>query len=77
MVITPPVGKLFVELWDKTGRVRHSATEYSSSGPESFKGTTDEQGRLLHPLVGVRWFFRPQRAGICSYSQLCLEESGL
>lgn len=30
------MGKLFVELWDKTGRVRHTETEYSISGPESF-----------------------------------------
>jgi len=51
VVITPPVGKLFVELWDKTGRVRHTETEYSISGSESFSGMTDIEGRLLHEGV--------------------------
>lgn len=51
VVITPPRGKLFVELWDKFGRVRHANQKYSISGPQSFSGTTDPDGRLLHEEV--------------------------
>jgi outer membrane protein OmpA-like peptidoglycan-associated protein len=48
IVIKPPLGKLFVELWDKTGRVRHANQTYQITGPQSFEGTTDDDGRLLH-----------------------------
>jgi outer membrane protein OmpA-like peptidoglycan-associated protein len=48
IVIKPPLGKLFVELWEKTGRVRHAKRTYQITGPQSFEGTTDEDGRLLH-----------------------------
>ncbi len=48
VVIKPPLGKLFVELWDKAGRVRHANRTYRITGPRSFEGTTDDQGRLLH-----------------------------
>ncbi len=51
IVIMPPLGKLLVELWDKTGRVRHIGQDYQVSGPETFTGTTDEEGRLLHEDV--------------------------
>ncbi len=51
VVITPALGKLFVELWDKTGRVRHAGQKYSIKGPQSFSGTTDAAGRLRHELV--------------------------
>lgn len=51
VVITPPRGKLFVELLDKKGRVRHAGLPYEISGPQSFSGTTDDQGRLLHEGV--------------------------
>lgn len=51
VVIKPPLGKLFVELWDKTGRVRHANRTYQITGPQSFEGTTDEDGRLLHEDV--------------------------
>ncbi|HEU5075762.1 MAG TPA: OmpA family protein [Polyangiaceae bacterium] len=51
IVVTPPFGKLFVELWDKTGRVRHSKQKYTISGPQQFEGETDELGRLLHDQV--------------------------
>ena len=51
VVIEPPLGKLFVELWDSTGRVRHANRTYTISGPQSFEGTTDENGRLLHEGV--------------------------
>jgi outer membrane protein OmpA-like peptidoglycan-associated protein len=51
VVIKPPLGKLFVELLDKNERVRHVGQSYTISGPESFSGTTDEKGRLLHEEV--------------------------
>lgn len=51
VVIKPPLGKLFVELWDKTGRVRHANCDYQISGAQSFEGTTDDEGRLLHEDV--------------------------
>ncbi|HEX9618603.1 MAG TPA: OmpA family protein, partial [Polyangiaceae bacterium] len=51
VVIVPPLGKLFVELFDRTGRVRHANRAYAIRGPESFEGTTDSQGRLLHQDV--------------------------
>lgn len=47
VVIKPPLGKLFVELFDKTGRVRHALRDFEVSGPQSFSGTTDENGRFL------------------------------
>ncbi|MEO6601617.1 MAG: OmpA family protein, partial [Polyangiaceae bacterium] len=51
VVIKPKLGKLFAELWDKSGRVRHAKRDYTISGPTSLSATTDEQGRLLHPDV--------------------------
>lgn len=51
VVIKPPLGKLFVELWDKMGRVRHANRTYQITGPQSFAGTTDDDGRLLHEDV--------------------------
>jgi outer membrane protein OmpA-like peptidoglycan-associated protein len=51
VVIKPPLGELFVELWEKTGRVRHANSAYQITGPQSFEGTTDEDGRLLHEDV--------------------------
>lgn len=51
VVLQPPLGKLFVELWDKSGRVRHAGRKYSISGPQSFEGVTDEQGRVSHDPV--------------------------
>src|SRR5690606_34111059 len=51
IVVTPRLGKLFAELWDKTGSEVHPHTEYSISGPMSFEGVTDAQGRLLHEDV--------------------------
>lgn len=47
VVIKPPLGKLFVELFDKSGRVRHAKRTFQISGPQSFEGTTDERGVLL------------------------------
>jgi outer membrane protein OmpA-like peptidoglycan-associated protein len=51
LVVKPPPGQLFVELFDKAGRVRHVETRYSISGPQDFEGTTDENGRLQHENV--------------------------
>src|SRR5690606_22228254 len=51
IVVTPRLGKLFAELWDKTGSEVHAHTEYSISGPMGFEGVTDAQGRLLHEDV--------------------------
>jgi outer membrane protein OmpA-like peptidoglycan-associated protein len=48
VLIKPPLGKLFVELWDKSGRVRHAQRPYKIDGPATLEGTTDELGRLLH-----------------------------
>ena len=51
VVITPALGTLFVELWDKTGRVRYQGGGYSIEGPVSLSGEVDEKGRLLHEDV--------------------------
>jgi hypothetical protein len=51
VVVKPPLGRLFVELFDRTGRVRHAETDYEVSGPMSFSGTTDSNGRLVHDPV--------------------------
>lgn len=46
VVIKPPLGQLYVELLDKTGRVRHAQRDFRIEGPQSFSGTTDDDGRL-------------------------------
>ena len=51
VVLKPPLGKLFVELFDKMGRVRHAERNYTIAGPTTFSGKTDQQGRLLHEQV--------------------------
>jgi len=51
VVIKPPLGKLFAELWDSTGRVRHANRTYEITGPQAFEGTTDASGQLLHEDV--------------------------
>jgi len=51
VVIKPPLGKLFVELHDRTGRQLHRKVRYTIDGPQSFSGETDEDGRLLHENV--------------------------
>jgi outer membrane protein OmpA-like peptidoglycan-associated protein len=51
VVIKPPLGKLFAELWDKTGRVRHANQTYQISGPQALEGTSDADGRLRHDGV--------------------------
>jgi hypothetical protein len=47
VVVKPPLGTLFVELFDKSGHVRHANHDFSIDGPATFTGTTDEDGRLL------------------------------
>jgi hypothetical protein len=47
IVLKPPLGKLFVELFDKTGRVRHAKQRFEITGPQTFQGETDDDGRLL------------------------------
>lgn len=51
VVIKPVLGKLFVELFDKTGRVRHVETAYRIDGPQKFEGVTNDNGRVLHEAV--------------------------
>lgn len=51
VVLKPPRGKLFVELFDKSGRVRHRQRTFQITGPETFEGTTDDEGRILVPSV--------------------------
>lgn len=51
VVIKPPRGKLFVELFDKSGRVRHANRTFRIIGPQMFEGTTDQDGRLLQEDV--------------------------
>jgi outer membrane protein OmpA-like peptidoglycan-associated protein len=51
VVIKPPLGKLFVELFDKTGRTRHAKRTFEIKGPQTFQGETDEEGRLLQEQV--------------------------
>jgi outer membrane protein OmpA-like peptidoglycan-associated protein len=51
IVIVPPLGKIFIELFDRSGRVRHADRKYTISGPTSFSGTTDADGRLVHDEV--------------------------
>jgi len=51
VVVKPPLGKIDLELLDKTGSVRHSGRGYQLTGPQSFSGTTDDEGRLRHDPV--------------------------
>ncbi len=51
VVIKPPLGRLFAQLLDKTGRIRHSERRYQIDGPQTFEGKTDTAGRLQHDDV--------------------------
>ena len=51
VVVTPPLGVLSAELWDKAGRAPHANRSYTLEGPMKFSGTTDQDGRLLHEDV--------------------------
>jgi outer membrane protein OmpA-like peptidoglycan-associated protein len=46
-VLRPPLGRIFVELYDKWGKVRHTECDFTIDGPASFSGKTDELGRIL------------------------------
>lgn len=46
IVIKPVLGCLYIELWDRLGRVKHANREYKIQGPRTYDGTTDENGRL-------------------------------
>lgn len=51
LVLKPPLGQLFLEVWDKSGRARHAGAAYEIQGPETFAGQTDENGQLRHAPV--------------------------
>lgn len=51
VVIKPPRGNIDLSLKDKFGRVAHAERPYRIEGPESFRGTTDANGRLVHENV--------------------------
>ena len=51
VVLEPPLGRIFVELYDKTGRFPHADVPYVIDGPERFEGRTDQSGRLAHERV--------------------------
>ena len=51
LVIKPRLGKIFMELYDKTGGTLLAERPYEIRGPVQFSGTTDVDGRLLHPDV--------------------------
>lgn len=51
VVLKPPLGRIFVELFDKTGRVRHAQCPYVIDGPQRFEGKTDDEGRIAHEDV--------------------------
>ncbi len=46
-VLRPPLGRIFVELYDKWGKVRHAECDFTIDGPSSFSGKTDELGCIL------------------------------
>ncbi len=43
--------QLSLQLFDKTGLVRHASRKYEITGPEAFSGITDETGSLDHDFV--------------------------
>ncbi len=43
--------QLSLQLFDKTGLVRHASRKYEIAGPEAFSGVTDETGSLDHDFV--------------------------
>jgi outer membrane protein OmpA-like peptidoglycan-associated protein len=51
IVIRPPRGKLFVQLFDRTGKVRHANASYTITGTQEREGTTDGDGVLLEEDV--------------------------
>ena len=51
VIVTPELGKLYVQLFDKSGRVLHAEHVYSISGPLTFSGVSDDQGIVVHEEV--------------------------
>lgn len=51
VVIKPPLGRIFLELFDKTGQVRHLDSPYRIEGPQSFEGRSDDEGLIVHEDV--------------------------
>src|SRR5690606_28646144 len=53
MVVGPSAGgnKISLELWDKAGACRHKGAKYTITGPETFTGFTNSQGRVEHDDV--------------------------
>ncbi len=49
--LMPELGRIYLELYDATGRVKHIEKPYRITGPASLSGTTDEEARLLHDEV--------------------------
>ncbi|MBL8720946.1 MAG: OmpA family protein [Myxococcales bacterium] len=45
------VGKIWMELWDKSGQKTLAGAKYTITGERDYEGTTDGTGRLLHDLV--------------------------
>jgi outer membrane protein OmpA-like peptidoglycan-associated protein len=48
---TDDVGKIWMELWDKTGQTPRAGVAYQISGDGAYAGATDGLGRLLHENV--------------------------
>lgn len=48
---TEDVGKIWMELWDKSGETPRAGVAYQISGDGAYAGTTDGSGRLLHESV--------------------------
>jgi outer membrane protein OmpA-like peptidoglycan-associated protein len=51
VVVKPPLGCLFAQLFDKSGHISHVECKYEIDGPEAFSGKTDENARLRHDGV--------------------------
>jgi outer membrane protein OmpA-like peptidoglycan-associated protein len=47
VVLRPPLGRIYVELFDKWGKLRHTDCKYEIKGPQTYSGRTDELGRVL------------------------------
>lgn len=51
VVVEPPLGKIFMELRDRSGQVLLRDQAYRIEGPQTLEGRTDDDGRLLHEGV--------------------------
>lgn len=48
---TEDIGKIWMEIWDKSGRVSRAGLSYKITGDGEYSGTIDASGRLLHESV--------------------------